>query len=156
MPRLHPSSESMPGIGSPAGSYLDPITSVVGRRSMPLTCLRFPLVQKFQEGLRRHRARIFKLTVLLTDYELARTFQYRQRRDAFFHRYLIVLHQILILVYFADVHVHHFVTRCQNRSQIRPLERHIKHVTVVTPVRTKDDQQALVRVSSFFLSLLNL
>src|SRR3984893_1479965 len=123
---------------------------------MPLACLRFPLVEKFEQGFWRHRARMFKLTVLLTDYELASTFQYCQRRDSFLHRYLKVFHQILILVSFADVHVHHFVTRCQNRSQIRPLERHIEHVTVVTPVRTKDDEHALVVFSSFFLSFFDL
>ena len=72
------------------------------------------------------------------------------------HRHLKLFHKILILVSFTDVHVHHFVTRCQSPSQIRPLQRHIEHVTVVTPVRTKDDKHALVIFRSLFLSFFNL
>src|SRR5208337_1007218 len=56
----------------------------------------------------------------------------------------ILLHQVLVLVTFADVHVHDFVVFLKHGFDVRAMKRQIEDVAVIAPIGAEDDQHALV------------
>ncbi len=55
-------------------------------------------------------------------------------------RHLVVLHQVLVLVAFADVHVDDFIIFPEHRFHIRAMKRQVEDVAVIAPVGAKDDR----------------
>jgi len=63
---------------------------------------------------------------------------------------------IVFLAVFADVHMHHLEILLQQGSHVRLMKCLVKHVAVITPVRTEDQEDALMCFLGLGFSLLDL
>src|SRR5271166_4332988 len=108
---------------SPAAPPLRPPFGEGRERATPLAHGWLPFVEEGQYIFRGEGAGLLKLAALLAVEEFAVAVEHGQRRNTLLHRHLILLHEVLVLVAFADVHVHDFVTFLENGFHVGAAKR---------------------------------
>src|SRR5712692_3981741 len=109
-----------------------------------LGCTSLPTQQKRNQIFLHHSAGGFKLAIATAVQQLSVASEDSDCRHALLQRDLVLLRQIEIIAYLADVDVHQHKTFADNLSRRAFTQRAVEHVTVVTPVRAKDEQHTLV------------